>query len=197
MEKKQPYSPRYQALLAGVLITLGVILIFGGAMYQMRFDLIMEMDSGSGCGPRYEYIEGGFLSCSLTTDQPQASKNLTQANAITISLTSEDDAPIILTIQNSQGLVYLNITHPNPLTHGEFGLEIGLLDTRSDYLVLTIQRTTNDTHVTVFYDTYQVDRLCIDYMPPGIYVIIITIVGLILTGSGFLTLNKVGKKATW
>jgi len=197
MEKKQPHSPRPRAWLAGTLIALGVTLLCGGAMLMISYDLVLAQDTGSGCGPRYEFIQRDFLSYDLTTEQPQASRNLTDAYAITIlDIRSENETPFILTLQNSNGEVYLNITHP--LTQdGLFGLEIGSFGAYDNYLILTIQRITNDTHVFILYDTFRVDRLCRDGVNPTIYFMITSITGSILIITGFVTLDKVGKEAAW
>ena len=198
-EKKQPHSPRRQAWLAGTLIALGVTLLCGGAMLMIGFHLVLAQDTGSGCGPRYEFIQRDFLSYDLTTEQPQASRNLTDAYAITIlDIRSENETPFILTLRNSNGAVYLNITHPHPLTQdGLFGLEIGSFGAYDNYLILTIQRITNDTHVYILYDTFRVDRLCRDSANPATYFIITSITGPILIITGFVTLDKVGKEAAW
>jgi hypothetical protein len=199
MAKKKPHSPRFLVWRAVLLITLGVTFLFGGAMLLLNY-YYSVMETGSGCGPHYHYYQEGTLSSLLTIDDPQVSRNLTGANAITIlTLTSEENIPVILTIHNSHDEVYLNITHPHTLTQEwrSFTLEIRSLNTYNDFLILTLQRTTNDTHITLYYETYYVDTVCIDYWPPYTAVGLTTIVGIVLIAIGFHALDKVGKEAVW
>jgi len=98
--------------------------------------------------------------------------------------------------------VFLNITHPHPLTHSEHGsreftLQGYFMSSSDDYITLTIQRISNDTSVGLVYEAYSSYTLCVDYANPLMAVIIGCTIGVILKVSGFRTLDKIAQQTTW
>ena len=150
--------------------------------------------------PYYSNFQQGTLSSELTAGQPETSTNLTNVNSITIvRLESEDDSPVILTIVNSNNDVFLNITHPHPLTQypRSFTLQAYFLNNYNDSITLTIQRITNDTTIILRYEAYSVGMLCADSWPPTYIILAGIITGIILISNGFRTLDQVAKQAAW
>ena len=197
MNKYKTSSPRLNVGQAGLVIFLGTAIIFSSIL------VYFALASRTGCYPIVDNYHKEDLSGDLTASQPQLFTNFTGVNRICIiSLWSEQDIPVILTIINANNDVFLNITHPHPLTHSGYGslsftLEGYFMSSSDDYITLTIQRISNDTSVGLVYEAYRSRTLCVDYANPLMTVIIGCIIGVNLIVYGFRTLNKVAQQTIW
>ncbi|MFX0197922.1 MAG: hypothetical protein ACFFCW_17510 [Candidatus Hodarchaeota archaeon] len=197
MKKYETSSPRLKVRQAGFVIFLGTAIIFSTIL------VYSVLASRTGCYPRETNHHWGDLSGDLTASQSQLLTNFTGVNRIRIiHLWSEQDIPVTLTIMNSNNDVFLNITHPHPLTHSEYGsreftLQGHFMSSSDDYITLTIQRISNDTSVRLVYEAYSSSTPCLDYPNPLMVIIIGCAIGVILIVSGFRTLQRVTKQASW